>query len=590
MPIGQAILPTPMRRFIRFVRAAKQTQSNPFKVTPKPAPRSSNSVFLRAPRRGGDKTKPPSSRAQIANAPAAIYNARMSSMPVIAIVGRPNVGKSSLLNALVGKRISIVQDMPGVTRDRVSIPLHIDGRWVELVDTGGYGFHDEQGLTEHIKHQIELAMSRADLVLFVVDVQDGLTSADEQIAALLRRQNIKSVLIANKADVALGDFARLGLGTPIGISALHARNLDQLPGVIRANIDLSNAPTEIPAPQMMVAIVGKRNAGKSTLVNAIAELYTKEEGGGGDRVIVSEVPGTTRDSVDVRFEKEGKTLIVIDTAGVRKKRHMVTNDIEFYSFHRAERSIRRADVVLMLIDGTEPVSEPDKKLAAYIAGEHKPVIIVVNKWDLTMKHARAESTEEDQKVRDEDLMAKFGEYLAAELPHLDFAPIAFVTAKDGKNIQQVVDLSQHLFKQATTRVGTGELNRVVKQIFAERTPSTPRGERVKVYYATQTDISPPTIVLFVNVPDFVSDAYHRFMVNRFRELLPYDEVPIRLLVRGRVKGQTPEEDIVTENDERPVKRRPPAAASRGKKPKRPPQPKPHKKKAPRGPARGKRPG
>ena len=232
----------------------------------------------------------------------------MSSLPVIAIVGRPNVGKSSLLNALVGKRISIVQDMPGVTRDRVSTPLQIDGRWVELVDTGGYGFHDEQGLSEHIKHQIELAMSRADLVMFIVDSQDGLTSADEQIAALLRRQNIKTILIANKADgpkadVALGDFARLGFGTPVGISALHGRNLDQLPNVIRKNIDLKDAPTEIPSPQMMLAIVGKRNAGKSTLVNAIAELYEDEEGGGGDRVIVSEVPGTTRDSIDVRFEK-----------------------------------------------------------------------------------------------------------------------------------------------------------------------------------------------------------------------------------------------------------------------------------------------
>ncbi|MEO6436073.1 MAG: ribosome biogenesis GTPase Der [Tepidisphaeraceae bacterium] len=527
----------------------------------------------------------------------------MSFMPVIAIVGRPNVGKSSLLNALVGKRISIVQDMPGVTRDRVSTPFQVDKRWVELVDTGGYGFVDEQGLTEHIKHQIELAMSRADLVLLVVDATDGLTSADEKIAALLRRQNLKTVLIANKADgpkadIALGDFARLGLGTPVGISALHARNLDQLPELIRKNIDLSNAPTEIPSPQMMVAIVGKRNAGKSTLVNAIAELYTKEEGGGGDRVIVSEVPGTTRDSVDVRFEKDGKTLVVIDTAGVRKKRQMVANDIAFYSFHRAERSIRRADIVLMLIDGTEPISEPDKKLAAYIAGEHKPVIVVVNKWDLTMKEARADNAGEEgqegqegkEKIRDEDLMEKFGTYIGAELPHINYAPIAFVTAKDGRNIQQVIDLAQHLFKQATTRIGTGELNRVIKQVFAERTPSTPLGQRVRVYYATQTDVLPPTIVLFVNNPDVVSESYQRFMVNRFRELLPYDEVPIRLLLRGRVKGQTPGGEIVGDQDARPTRPRPMATRAKpAKKGKRPPQPKPHKKKALRGPARGTRP-
>ena len=512
----------------------------------------------------------------------------MSSLPVIAIVGRPNVGKSSLLNALVGKRISIVQDMPGVTRDRVSTPLQIDGRWVELVDTGGYGFHDEQGLTEHIKHQIELAMARADLVLFVVDTEQGLTSADEHVASLLRRQDIKTLLIANKADgpkadLALGDFARLGFGTPIGISALHARNLEQVSRAIEKNIDLADAPTEIPAPQMMLAIVGKRNAGKSTLVNAIAELYEEAEGGGGDRVIVSEVPGTTRDSIDVRFEKEGKTLVVIDTAGVRKKRHMVTNDIEFYSFHRAQRSIRRADVVIMLIDGSEHVSEPDKKLAQYIAEQHKPVILVVNKWDKVLAGAKQQADEKGTTFSDELLMQEFAAYLEQELRHLDYAPIMFTTAKDGRNVQKVIDLAQHLFKQANTRVGTGELNRAVKQIFTEQPPSTPRGQRVRVYYATQPEVAPPTIVLFVNDPEVVSDSYKRFMVNRFRELLPYDEVPIKLVLRGRVKGQT-EEIAGSDEDERPAPRRP-APQQR----KRPAQAKPHPKKAKRGPARGTRP-
>src|SRR5689334_6537817 len=313
----------------------------------------------------------------------------MPSLPTVAIVGRPNVGKSSLLNALADRRISIVQDMPGVTRDRVSTPVSIDGRYIDVVDTGGYGYVDADALTDHIRHQIDLAMSQAQLVLFVVDCQEGLTTADQEVASLLRRRGIKTVLIANKADgpkadTILGEFARLGLGTPIGASALNGRNIDQVRSAIKENLDLSDAPTEPPSPQMLVAIVGKRNAGKSTLVNSIAEIYE----GHGDRVIVSEVPGTTRDSVDVRFEKEGKTLVVIDTAGVRKKRHMVTNDIEFYSFHRAERSIRRADVVMMLIDGIEPVSEPDKKLAQYIAGQHKPVILVVNKWDLVLEGAK----------------------------------------------------------------------------------------------------------------------------------------------------------------------------------------------------------
>jgi len=530
----------------------------------------------------------------------------MHQMPVVAIVGRPNVGKSSLLNALTGKRISIVQDMPGVTRDRVSTPLEVGGRFVELVDTGGYGFVDADQLTEHIHHQIELAMTRANLVLFIVDCAGGLTSADEQIASLLRRRGIKTVLVANKADspkadLALADFARLGLGTPIGISALNGRNLDLVYESITANLDLSNAPKEVPPPQMLVAIVGKRNAGKSTLVNAIAHLYE----GDIDRVIVSEVPGTTRDSVDVRFEKEGKSLVVIDTAGVRKKRHMVTNDIEFYSFHRAQRSIRRADVVLMLIDGTEPISEPDKKLAQYIAEQFKPVLLVINKWDLAREKIREmRKLQPHQTLEDRELMEEYRQYLDAELRHLNFAPIAFITAKESRNIQSVLDLSQHLYNQAHQRLTTGRLNRAVRQILAERFPSTPSGRRARIYYATQTDVAPPTIVLFVNNPAFLDEAYQRFMINRFRELLPYPEVPIKLVIRPRQQGtRSPSLDELSEEDlDQPTRPAAPAKLSPNPKAKakarskptpvrRRPQSKPHPKSArPKGPRRGTRPG
>ena len=457
-------------------------------------------------------------------------------MPVVAICGRPNVGKSSLLNALVGLRISIVQDMPGVTRDRVSTPLPVDGRYVELVDTGGYGFVDPDALTEHIKHQIELAMARADLVLFVVDCETGLTPADQEIATLLRRKGIKTVLVANKADgpnadVALGEFARLGLGTPIGVSALRERNIELVLNAIRDNVHLSQAPTRVPEPEMMVAIVGKRNAGKSTLVNAIAGLYE----GDPERVIVSKVPGTTRDSVDVRFEKDGRTLVVIDTAGVRKKRHMVTNDVEFYSFHRAERSIRRADVVLMLIDANEPVSEPDKKLAQYVFEQHKPVILVINKWDLA-RVALRERRKGGEDLRDEDLMEEYREYLHAELPNLTFAPLAFVTAKETRNVQMVLDLAQHLYKQANERLSTSKLNQAVRQILQERQPSTHSGRRARIYFATQTAVAPPEIVLFVNSMHYFKDAYQRFVINRMRDLLPYPEVPIKLIVRERQHG------------------------------------------------------
>jgi GTP-binding protein len=522
----------------------------------------------------------------------------MNRLPVVAIVGRPNVGKSSLLNALTGKRISIVQDQPGVTRDRVSIPLEVDGRWVELVDTGGYGFVDPDKLTEHIAHQIEMAMARADLVLLVMDCEAGLTSADEEIAGLLRRKGLKTVLLANKADgpkadVMLGDFARLGLGTPIGVSALRGRNVDQVLAAIAKNVDLDAAPKEMPEPQMMVAIVGKRNAGKSTLVNAIAKIYEGE----GDRVIVSEVPGTTRDSIDVRFEKDGKTLIVIDTAGVRKKRHMVTNDVEFYSFHRAQRSVRRADIVLLLIDATESVSEPDKKLAQYVAEQYKPVVLVVNKWDLAMKKLREQAKEGEPIPRDTTLMEEYRVYLDAELKHLDFAPIAFITAKDGKNVREVVDLSQHLFRQANERVTTSKLNEAVQQIVGERMPSFPGGRRAKIYYATQTAVAPPTIVMFVNMPEHVDESYRRFMVNRLREQLPYDEVPIRLEMRGR-SGRNADETLDEKSTARAAERlrgaargRPAKAKTRGKSTGRGKSTaKPQPKRAGRhGPARGTRP-
>lgn len=458
--------------------------------------------------------------------------------PVIAIVGRPNVGKSSLLNALAGKKVSIVQDQPGVTRDRVSYYLPVDGRFVELVDTGGLGFNDEQGLSEHIEQQIRIAMDRADLILFVVDAKAGLTAADKDVAKMLRKQGGKALLVINKidgpkSDPLYADFARLGFGDPVSVSAANDRNLDVLLDKVRENLDLTHAPTELPPPAMHVAIVGKRNAGKSTLVNAIARLYEDDP----QRVIVSEVAGTTRDSVDVRFEKDGRAIVVIDTAGVRKKRMMVTNDIEFYSFHRAERSIRRADVVLFLIDASGPVSEPDKKLAAYIAGEFKPVIMVINKWDKALASLVEAKKEEAKVPHDTEVMDEYGTYLDAELKFLDYAPIAFTTAKEGKNVQQVLDLAQHLYKQANERVTTGKLNAALEAVLKERAPSSKKNARPKVYYATQVSVAPPTVVLFVNNADFIDENYRRFVTNRFRELLPYPEVPIRIQVRGRSRKE-----------------------------------------------------
>ena len=478
--------------------------------------------------------------------------------PVVAIVGRPNVGKSSLLNALVKRRVAIVQDMPGVTRDRVSIPLRVDTkdgpRWTELVDTGGYGFEDEQGLTDHIKMQVEQAMSRADLVLFIVDATAGVMPGDETITELLRKLGRPVVLLANKADSekldpSLGDFARLGFGTPRPISAVTGRNTRVIQDVIAEKINLSDAPHTPPEPDLKIAIVGKRNAGKSTLVNAIAHAFDPQQGGetAPERVIVSEVAGTTRDSVDVVIEKDGRTMTVIDTAGVRKKRHMVTDDIEFYSYHRAQRSIRRADVVLLLIDATLKVAEPDKKLGQYIAEQDKPVIIVLNKWDLVKadlveKNKKAANTASKEKpVRDEDLMEQYREYLDNELRGLTFAPVAVITAKDGSKVPALLDLCRHLHRLAGVRVGTGQLNSVLEEALQERTPGGVGGKRrPKVYYCTQIETHPPHLVLFVNDPKLFDESYRRFLLNRFRDSLPFEELPIKLTLRPRRQDKLPE--------------------------------------------------
>jgi len=436
-------------------------------------------------------------------------------LPVVAIIGRPNVGKSSLLNALSGEMISIVEPTAGVTRDRVSTFIERDGRYIELVDTGGYGIVDSNRLSGHIEGQIQKAIDSAALVLFVVDIRDGVTPLDEQIASLLRKKNLCVVGVANKADSAkmfgsAGEFSRFGLGNFLCVSATN--NLNKSVLLERVFERLSDFESERPAqPVMKIAIVGKRNAGKSTLVNAIA---------GQERVIVSETPGTTRDSVDVRFEKDGKTMLVIDTAGIRKKRKMA-NSIEFYGYVRAKRSIGRADVVLFMLDAAVAVSQPDKKLARLIFSEYKSCIIVVNKWDLALE-AEA-STDQYQR------------YLTETLPVLKYAPLVFTTATEAKNIQSLLDLTAEIFKQTTTQIPTAKLNKAFEVIKAERFGAKiKRGKtgRPKIYYATQVAVNPITILMFVNKPDLFEDTYLKFLSGRLRELLALEEVPVRLLVRS----------------------------------------------------------
>jgi len=434
-------------------------------------------------------------------------------LPVVAIVGRPNVGKSSLLNLLARRRVSIVDPTPGVTRDRVSAVVEMDDRYFEVIDTGGYGIEDADDLTEHVEQQIRFALAGASLVLFVVDLLDELTPLDHEVARLLRTIDIPVRLVANKADTdqheqAAGQFAALGFGHPLCVSALHGRHRRELLEEIIAVIGDRTAD-EAPEPVMKLALVGRRNVGKSTFINALA---------GEERVIVSEIPGTTRDAIDVRFELDGRAFLAIDTAGLKKPRRHKT-DIEFYGYTRAVASIRRADVALFLIDATVPVGEVDKKLGHLIVEEFKPCVLVVNKWDLAKGRADAEA---------------YGEYLARTIPHLRYAPLAFTTATAGRNIRATVDLAQGLFKQARTRVTTGLLNRAVEDILADAQPMADKhGAQPKIYYATQIAICPPTIVLFVNSPALVREQYRRFVEKRLGEALPFEEIPIRLIWRRR---------------------------------------------------------
>lgn len=432
-------------------------------------------------------------------------------LPVVAIIGRPNVGKSSLFNALAGEMISIVEPTAGVTRDRVSTIIGRDEKYFELIDTGGYGIVDVQQLSEHIEQQILTAIEAANIVLFMVDVREGIVPLDEKIAQLLRKGGLEVIGVANKADTArmfsaAGEFSKLGFGEFICVSATN--NLNKQVLLERIFEKLSGVESTRPAkPVMKIAIVGKQNVGKSSLVNAIV---------GSERVIVSETPGTTRDAIDVRFEKDGKTIVVIDTAGIRKKSRMA-DSIEFYSFVRATKSISRADMVLFLIDATADVSEVDKKIARFISDECKSCIIVMNKWDLA-KSATVTGSYED--------------YLTKLLPGLKYAPIAFTTATDAKNVQSVLDLATEIFRQATTWITTGRLNKAFEAIKAESMSAGKRGGGPKIYYATQVAVNPVTILMFVNRPELFDENHRRFIIGRLRELLPISEVPIRLLVRA----------------------------------------------------------
>jgi len=457
------------------------------------------------------------------------------SLPVVAIVGRPNVGKSSLLNRFAGRRISIVDDVPGVTRDRVTAlaelepPLELqttDTRWVEFTDTGGWGVyttedtriddagHDLASLTSDIEGQIGEAMERARVILFIVDARDGVVPLDQTVVDLIRKRQLEErvIIVANKVDDESWvphamEAAGLGMGIPQCVSATSGFGIRDLQEEIWTRVEQGEVPADA---EMKVAIVGCRNAGKSTLINALA---------GEERCIVSEIAGTTRDAVDVRFEMSGKPFVAIDTAGLRRRKSF-SGDVEYYAYHRMLHAIRRSDVVLFMIDATRKASQVDRKLAQELQRQFKPTVLVLNKWDLV-----PEGTDSEE----------FADYLTRELRGLDFAPIVLVSAENSEGLEDVVTMAFNLCEQSRHREPTGKLNTVIESILKQRGPSSRLGTQAKLFYVSQVAINPPTIAMVVNDPKLFEGRYERYLMNRLREEMPFSEVPIRLIFSKRTR-------------------------------------------------------
>lgn len=437
--------------------------------------------------------------------------------PKIAIVGRPNVGKSTLTNRLAGRRVSITEPTAGVTRDRISVPATLDGPWgkrvVEIVDTGGVGIVDRDDLGPHVEGQVHTALGVADLIVFMVDSKEGVTPLDETVAKFLRGKNTPLLLVANKAESKRTEwetaaFYKLGLGKdPLLISAQNGDGVGDLVEAICTALPPATEHEVRIEPTMKLAVVGRRNAGKSTLINAFA---------GDERVIVSEVPGTTRDAVDVIFERDGETFMAIDTAGVLKKKKMA-DAVEFYSDARAHKAVRRADVCLMLFEAPRPLSALEKRLARFVVDNHKPLVLGANKWDL---------------VGPDVSPSDFHEYLDDELPGIRYAPVSFLSAKNGDGVWETLELCRELMRQSTVRVGTGELNRVLDAALQARVPSS-KGYRVRVYYAAQVGVTPPTFVLWVNDKRLIGKDWLRYLENRLKDAFDFDEIPIQIVVKNR---------------------------------------------------------
>ncbi|MGL5000156.1 MAG: ribosome biogenesis GTPase Der [Cetobacterium sp.] len=431
--------------------------------------------------------------------------------PIVAIVGRPNVGKSTLFNKLVGDRIAIVDDQPGVTRDRLYRETEWRGKEFVLVDTGGLEPRNNEFMMTKIRQQAEVAMNEADVILFVVDGKNGLNPLDEEVAYLLRKKKKPVILCVNKIDNFQAqqddvyDFWGLGFEHLIPVSGEHKINLGDMLDLVVETIEEFVEEYE-EEEGLKLAIIGRPNAGKSSLVNRLC---------GEERTIVSDIAGTTRDAIDTAIEFDGNKYVLIDTAGIRRK-SKVEESLEYYSVLRAIKTIKRADVCIWMLDGSEGLTEQDKRIAGIAHDEKKPIIIVMNKWD----------TIENKKG---DTMKKMREELLAELPFLSYAPVEFISALTGQRTTKLLEHSEAVFAEYNKRISTGLLNTVISDAIVMNNPPTRKGRVVKINYATQISTAPPRFILFCNYPELVHFSYGRYIENKLRESFGFEGTPIDVI-------------------------------------------------------------
>ncbi|QSZ27945.1 ribosome biogenesis GTPase Der [Aceticella autotrophica] len=433
--------------------------------------------------------------------------------PMVGIIGRPNVGKSTLFNKIVGQRISIVEDKPGVTRDRIYSKTEWLGKNFILIDTGGLEPKSDDEIFTKMRLQVEAAIDMVDLILFVVDAKEGLISNDEEVADILRRSRKKVLLVCNKIDnfkempASYYDFMKLGFGEPIPISAANGLGIgDLLDDVIK---NLPEKKEDYSDDTIKIAVIGKPNVGKSSLVNKIL---------GEERVIVSDIPGTTRDAIDTFFEKDGTNFVIIDTAGMRKK-GKIYESIERYSVIRALSAIERADICLLVIDAKKGPTEQDTKIAGYAYENNKAVIIIVNKWDLIEK--------------DTNTINEYTRIIREKFAFLNFAPILFISVKTGQRVNRILEEIKKVWEQFNKRISTGILNNTVNEAILVNPPPAKKGKLLKIYYMTQVSIKPPTFAVFVNEPELMHFSYKRFLENSIRQNFGFSGVPINILIRKR---------------------------------------------------------